>query len=266
MDIEEGSYVYLNDNGELPEKFNYLIAKVLSNHEHGIGSYLSRGVNFVRLFLFNRTSFTERKNVSTFQFDSRTLCYGKVDPERVAEILLKPIKTLAIVECIVKYLLVKSANGQDVINVSASGNALPSSLYTFAPQSLLEPGTDSCWISQRQIVNTFKEKQPFEDMWVMFEFDNIVRVQSFSVRIPRLPNGPLSVRTFVLATSIDGKEFEISPRKYTTHDTDHIQHFCCDLPMEAKFVKMICLTAADSDSDSVGLWEVQFNSAASSQV
>merc|ERR1712166_1670687 len=82
-----------------------------------------------------------------------------------------------------------------------------------------------------------------------------VRCEFASIRIPKLPEGPLSVRVFHLETRSDlfGDAFVRSSPNFTTLDTDHVQEFQIVPPIEAQSVRVVCTeNAANGAFESIG--------------
>jgi len=199
----------------------------------------------------------KEENLTSFKLRKEALSYGVFDLNSVSESLRAFIKVSAIVKCILEYLSVELGSREDCTHVFACGPPLQANHpYDFTPKSALQPGTETCWISSSVGF------QPFDNAWIAFTFKNVIRVESFAVRIPRLPGGPLAVRVFYLEGSMNGESWERCSCDLTTLDTNGLQQFCVSPPAEFQHIRMRCLESADPNSDKVGLWEVQFNTAA----
>lgn len=108
-----------------------------------------------------------------------------------------------------------------------------------------------------------------------------------SMSIPVLPHGPLSVRHFVLETSDGGvcagvdartgvdaggggsaqlstinldMEWKRNPgHTFITLDEEGLQQFAVMPPIEAEYVRLVCLRNAADDLDMpIGFWEIAF--------
>lgn len=207
----------------------------------------------VKILLYDRMHQLKKEHVEPFKLRQCALCFGGFSSKHVGYEVQQFLKVDAIVQCIMGYLLVNLGSQDHCINVTAIGSAEPSSMYDFSPKSVLEPGTESCWISSSCGL------QPFKNAWLSFEFAAVIRLELFAVRIPKLPQGPLSVRRFYLESSMDGKDFEKSSPMLATLNTNNLQHFAISPPIEARFIRMRCITAANPFLDKVGFWEIKFN-------
>ncbi|KAJ1460436.1 hypothetical protein M885DRAFT_509416 [Pelagophyceae sp. CCMP2097] len=79
--------------------------------------------------------------------------------------------------------------------------------------------------------------------WVAFDLGDARRIRFVSVRIPPLPSGPLSVRTFHLETCIDGGgvgAWRAASPEFTTLDTGELQEFQVVPAVDARFVRLVC--------------------------
>jgi hypothetical protein len=109
------------------------------------------------------------------------------------------------------------------------------------------------------------------------------RIYGVAMSIPVLPHGPLSVRHFVLETSngtrsgTDGSgvsdaiaspsssfgpfQWERHPQHtFVTLDERGLQQFAVVPPIEAAFVRLVCLSSASSMCPtSIGFWEIRFS-------
>lgn len=213
--------------------------------------------------LHDRLLKIKEENLTDFELNRATLCYGSVLPNEVSKTIVENtlIKPRAISQCVVSFLMIPLGQQKDCRILECSGSAAPQpsfSIYDFSPKSALEPGTNSCWISN------YVGPTPFR-AWMNFGFPVVVRIESFAVRIPVLPNGPLSVRKFFLESSMDGENFKnTSPSdgsQFITHDVSVLQQFVISPPIEAQCVRMVCTEAADFNQAQVGFWEIQFNTA-----
>ena len=85
----------------------------------------------------------------------------------------------------------------------------------------------------------------------------------FGISIPTLPHGPLSVRQFAPGGSRgkggDSHWHREPPHVFETLDEEGLQQFAVVPPIEAGFVRLVCLTNAAGDSRSpLGFWELEF--------
>ena len=102
--------------------------------------------------------------------------------------------------------------------------------------------------------------------WVEFDVSGgrrPVAASQFSITIPPLPYGPLSVRRFHLEASSEppGKAdrgFQRASPVYTTADVSSEQHFQIHPPIESKrYVRVVCETTA-GNANAVGFFHCSF--------
>ena len=101
--------------------------------------------------------------------------------------------------------------------------------------------------------------------WVEFRVENPTFLKQICIKIPKLPFGPLSVRSFkisYLADSDDGDEFIEDDRIFETLDTDRFQVFAVDPPImllgkSPKF-RIVCLSTAQPEQPAVGYFSIRF--------
>lgn len=160
--------------------------------------------------------------------------------------------------------------------------------YTFHPSCTLEPGDESCWISSAPRSSDAPE---YLEYVLAGPAAAVRRVDFVSMQIPVLPHGPLSVRCFALETwddDYDGVSVEVNvgasgdlaadeigeqppgfPRpggwhrdpahSYETLDVAGLQRYAVVPPIEARAVRLVCLTnAIGSSSDPIGFWCIHF--------
>lgn len=112
--------------------------------------------------------------------------------------------------------------------------------------------------------------------WLQFSFPGIRSVRFLGIKIPPLPQGPLSVREFhVLSRRTDLPACQLpddsddawqlaSPPNLQTLDTARMQEFVFDPAIETNKVRLVCTKTAEAGSvlgmfgtDGVGLFQVQ---------
>ena len=121
---------------------------------------------------------------------------------------------------------------------------------------VLDPATDNWWISAHNSMEGGKGGE-----WVAFRLGDphtSYRVERVDLRIPPLPSGPLSVRDWHLETAAAGEEDEHggfgtwtrATATLQTVDSEHLQSFHLEPPIEAAFVRIVCTrNAARASAD-----------------
>ena len=98
-----------------------------------------------------------------------------------------------------------------------------------------------------------------------FQVEQPTLLRQINIKIPKLPFGPLSVRSFrisYLANEDDGDEFIEDDRIFETIDTDRFQVFAVDPPImlfgkSPKF-RIVCLSTAKPGQGAVGYFSIRF--------
>merc|ERR1712113_785639 len=109
-------------------------------------------------------------------------------------------------------------------------DACSSTRGDFPLSEVLSPDRSTWWISGEQSMPGGVGQE-----WLQFSFGGVRRISFVGVRIPPLPQGPLSVREFhLLKSECDGAEAWtlISPAGMTTLDRPKIQEFALDPPVD----------------------------------
>lgn len=166
-------------------------------------------------------------------------------PERFLRRMLLPLlKHDEIFELVLGFLQIKQVVVEGVRAVGASSSA---EYQACAPQYTLTPDDRSWWISRP---SSCPNGVGFE--WVLYELCSAeqgrARVSYIQLKIPPLPNGPLSVRRFYLeaADEPQGPFVRASPN-LTTFDTDRMQEWALAPPIEARYVRVVCTMNAAAD-------------------
>ena len=101
--------------------------------------------------------------------------------------------------------------------------------------------------------------------WVEFQVEHPTFLRQINIKIPKLPFGPLSVRSFrisYLAHGDDADKFIDDDRIFETVDTDRFQVFAVDPPImlfgkSPKF-RIVCLSTAKPGQGAVGYFSIRF--------
>lgn len=155
-----------------------------------------------------------------------------------------------IFELILNYLQIKQVEPERVRALGASSSAEHRSC---SPQNTLRRDDRSWWISGPSSC-----PNGIGSEWVLYELctaeQGRARVSFLQLKIPQLPHGPLSVRRFRLeaADAPDGPFVRASP-DLTTFNTDRLQEWALEPPIEARFVRIVCTMNAAGD------WSVSNN-------
>lgn len=94
----------------------------------------------------------------------------------------------------------------------------------------------------------------FEE-YVEYSFGGMRRCSTVSMRIPALPSGPLSARSFHLQVKNEDAVFCRVTDDFITIDTDQMQEFAIVPPLEMHCLRVVCTTNA---AQAVGLRSIGF--------
>mmetsp|Transcript_3412 Transcript_3412/g.10010 ORF Transcript_3412/g.10010 Transcript_3412/m.10010 type:complete len:254 (+) Transcript_3412:293-1054(+) len=151
------------------------------------------------------------------------------------------------------YLSVDRVRQADVTVASASSvgsqtsgwgppRALPLSV-------LLAPDEDTWWLSESVAGGVFDG-----DEWVELRLPGLRRVCAVGLRIKPMPRGPCSVRDFEVHAS-DGRGFTPCGA-FQTSDTPGLQEFLLEPPVDARAVRIVCVSTAVVTAPRCGLLQV----------
>jgi len=194
--------------------------------------------------------------------DVKKVLISDLDADFVSWVLRESWKNynFDIIEMILTMLQIKQVKCPDEVSVDSFSSHAQQSLlndYNFKPESTLEPGEESCWISGRH-------RRDGNPEWITYNLSpdkTLRRVDYVSMSIPVLPQGPLSVRNFKLEYSEDCINFKSHPdHNYDTLDCNGLQEFAVIPPIEASKIKLVCCTNAALDSQlALGFWQIHFS-------
>ena len=86
------------------------------------------------------------------------------------------------------------------------------------------------------------------------------RCSTVAIRIPSLPAGPLSVRSFHLEVPNEAGIFERVTHDFVTLDTDEMQRFAVVPPLETTLVRVVCTSNAAQTLgfNCIGFFDIEF--------
>lgn len=126
------------------------------------------------------------------------------------------------------------------------------------PLSAVMSWENDWWISDSQRFNGGEGSE-----YLDFELGSgsLRRVTTIGIRIPPLPHGPLSVRNFrVHVSKYVGSDNDDTARdwrvvgEFRTLDTERMQEFALEAPVDARYVRIECTSNAASDEGEIGLF------------
>ena len=154
-------------------------------------------------------------------------------------------------QCICLYLIISQMVFDEVKAIGCSSSSLQ-----FPLKECLTPNGSTWWISAMPC-----------PQFVEFEVDRPSVLKQIGIKIPPLPNGPLSVRQFSLSfmDPFDDKVFIEDDRIFETLDTERLQLFAVDPPIvlhgseekNPRF-RVICKSTAVRFTESVGFFSIIF--------
>jgi hypothetical protein len=139
---------------------------------------------------------------------------------------------------IIDFLVVSPADPTKIRAISCSSIAQHDSSVC-AVQHALDPSTNNWWISANETMPRGVGQE-----WISFELAEPgmpCRVERVEMRIPRMPHGPLSVRTFHLecGATRDGP-WKRASKQFQTLDVNGVQSFAIWPPIDATHVRVVC--------------------------
>ena len=192
---------------------------------------------------------------------------GNLPADAVEQALADVLPAFAVGR-VVEKLKVPPVDMRAVSVVGASSSA-PEGRYNFKPESTLEPGIDSCWISAEGTAQNGVARE-YIDYRLATEDDGepgLRRVRYVGMRCPMPPAGPLAVKQFHLE-ALPLKEGASPQRTPTFHmlrlgaQTHVMQWFELPEPMECAALRLCCTKNFLGDelpyAHSIGFWEISF--------